>query len=141
MIRLGDQDYLTVAEAAEAFNVSTQNINQILARHDLNSTTPSFEHLQALKDQGVIPLKAPSQRLLPRATIDELVRIINTDEAKAAYRQIIGEWREAKKARPSLPGQAGSSRTGPPYDRTQPLSWLGLLTRTRSQGFRQNPCA
>lgn len=97
MIRMGDDDYLTVAEAAEAFGVAATSIRSEISRHGLVVAKCSDHAIDSLRAAGVIPLKTTVVNLLPRATVDELVRIINTDEAKAAYRQIVGEWREAKK--------------------------------------------
>jgi hypothetical protein len=104
MIRMGDEDLLTVGEAAEAFGVEPATVRQLVLKHGLDRVDAIDAVVQELKKAGVIGLRTSTVNLLPRATIDELVRIINTDEAKAAYRQIVGEWREAKKAT----AQAGS---------------------------------
>jgi hypothetical protein len=68
--------------------------------HGLNSVNATDEHLKSMKDLGVVPLRTPTVNLLPRETIEALVKVINTEEAWAAYRQL---WKIARGEETSRP--------------------------------------
>lgn len=85
--------HLTTQDVADMLGVTRANIQQIAARHGLMFVTPSDEHIQQMKDLGVIPLRAPTVNLLPRETIDSLVKIVSTPEATSAWRRVLAEAR------------------------------------------------
>jgi len=98
IINLGDGESLTVADTAELLGSSTASVRKDIERHGLVVTKCHDQNLQELKRLGLTPFKTTVVNLLPKATIQALVKIVNTPEAWAAYRQL---WITAEQ--PSIP--------------------------------------
>jgi hypothetical protein len=88
VVQMGDHDLITIDEAADAFETSTQNIRTILMRNGLVITKCDVHVLRTLRSLKVIPNGATRAGLLGPAQVEILVRTINTDAAKAAYHTI-----------------------------------------------------
>ena len=92
ILRLGDEDCMTVADTAELLNVTTGGLRGMIRDHSLIVCNTHDVQLAELKQRGVIPLNSARANLLPKGTIQALVKIVNTPEAWAAYNQL---WQDA----------------------------------------------
>lgn len=88
LLRLGADEGMTVAQAAELFGVDVSNIRHVVRNHGLLVVNITHDQQKALKEQGVIPLKTTVANWLPRETLRQLVRHIGTPQADAAYSQL-----------------------------------------------------
>lgn len=88
VLRLGDDESMTVADVAEMLNVATSNIREHIRVHSLVVRKTDDQELVTLRKLGVVSIKTTTANLLPKATIQALVKIVNTPEAWAAYNQL-----------------------------------------------------
>lgn len=87
---------MLVADVADTLSVGTRNIQQLVTQHGLVRREASHQNLADLRAAGVIPFKTSVVNLLPRETVEALVKIVNTPQAWAAYRQLWKEYRELR---------------------------------------------
>lgn len=118
VIRLGEDECMTVADAAELLDVSPAGVRSMIRDHGMSVRRPHEHQLKEMRQAGVIPLKSPTANLLPKQTIQALVKIVNTDAAWAAYNQL---WTIAEKGR------------------SEDLSTIEALQK-RLQDLEQNTC-
>lgn len=88
-VAMGDDQYFTIKDTAEMFGVTQQNIKQVVKRQGLMVATMSCEQVAALRRLKVVPIKTTKANLLPLATIDRLVQIINTPESRAMWDEAV----------------------------------------------------
>ena len=110
LLKMGEEEGLTVAQAASLFGVTDAAIKNHVKNHRLNFDTFSVEQLKYLKLQGVLPLNTPTANFLPRETLRQLVRHIGTPAADAIYRHL---WQMADEPAEYLKTQADVHDTDP----------------------------
>ncbi len=94
LVTVGPNDGLIVGQAATLFNISESAIHKHLKKHDIVHKKIVTGKLQLLKNSGVVNSKAIHAIFIPRYGLRELLRVIDTDEAKAAYHQLCDDAEE-----------------------------------------------
>ncbi len=84
---------MTIANLAELLGVTRQATLDMVRRHNLGTFETDKQDLSLLRDQGVIPLRGTIPRLLTEESVQEIVKLVNTEEARAIYAQL---WEQAK---------------------------------------------
>lgn len=92
-LSMGTDELFLQKDAAVLLGVDVSNIKHIIARNNLVSVTPSHEQKEYLAKTNVISKKDHQSKLLPRDTMDALVKIVNTTEAWAIWSQILNATR------------------------------------------------
>ena len=87
-------DGMLKPDVAELLGVSQPNLAQISKRHGLHFVTLSYETKTTLRNDNVIKAKGRAPSFIPQDVIDALVKIVNTDEAWAAYNQLLAAVRD-----------------------------------------------
>lgn len=85
IVSMNGDEYLTVAETAEMLDCTVRAVNQTLDRNNLVRNNCSQHQLTELKQAGVLPMKTPQAMLLPKETVKQLVKLINSPGAWEAY--------------------------------------------------------
>lgn len=98
ILRMNDNENMTVSAVAEMLGVTPQAIRMEVMRASLVVTKCNDQILDSLKQLGVLAFKTTVANLLPKATIQALVKIINTPQAWAAYRQL---WTDLQEPTPT----------------------------------------
>jgi hypothetical protein len=88
MLTIGDQEGMLLPELARVLGVAQQTLRSHCERHSLNINAVSVDARRQLKKEGIIHLNSARVNFLPRETIQELVRLVGTPEAKAVYNQL-----------------------------------------------------
>ena len=88
LLKLGEEEGLTTKQAAELLGVAPDSITQELNRHSLNRLTVSGSVLQDMKRLQIVGSRTKEANFLPRDTIRQLVKILNTPEAQQVYDQL-----------------------------------------------------
>lgn len=88
VLRMGNDESMTVADVAELIGVTAAGLRGMIRDHSLIVCIAHDDQMEQLKQLGVVPLKSARANLLPKATIQALVKIVNTPEAWAAYNQL-----------------------------------------------------
>jgi len=89
-------DFFTTSDAAILLGVEGGTIRKLCHSHKLSFVTMSNESKQYLIDRKIITHMGRTMKLVPRATLDELVKIINTPETKAIWTQVLKALRDPK---------------------------------------------
>jgi hypothetical protein len=79
---------MTVSDVSEMLGVTTEVIRKDIQRYGLVVTKCHAQTLDSLKKAGLVPFKTTVANLLPKATIQALVKYVDTDNAWAAYKQL-----------------------------------------------------
>jgi hypothetical protein len=85
IIGMGGDEYLTVSEAAELLDCGVTTIKNAITRHDLARHNCVEHQLVTLKQVGILPKKTTQAMLLPKDTVKQLVKLINSPGAWEAY--------------------------------------------------------
>jgi hypothetical protein len=85
IIGMNGDEYLTVSEAAELLDCSVSAIQKTITRHNLAADTCLEHQLVTLKQVGILPKKTTQAMLLPKDTVKQLVKLINSPGAWEAY--------------------------------------------------------
>jgi hypothetical protein len=93
-LSMGTDEMFLQKDAAVLLGVSAANIKQIVARNELLCVTMSYEQKEYLTKTNVISKKDHQSKLLPRDTMDALVKIVNTTEAWVIWAQIMNAARD-----------------------------------------------
>jgi len=88
LIRMGEEDGLTVQQTADLFEVTQSAVLKHLKRHSLTAGQIVPQSLQELKKAKVIPLRTKTALWLPRETVRQLSTLIGTDVAKEITKQL-----------------------------------------------------
>lgn len=90
IINMGDDQYMTVKDAATLLGVTQSTVKKHLARHGLRSGLAVPTIVQTLKKTNVISVKMSNDRvnLLPRDTVKALVKLVKTPQAWEAYYEL-----------------------------------------------------
>jgi hypothetical protein len=100
LLKIGSEEGLTTRQAAELFNVSESTILKHIDRHNITTVRIFQRNLQLLKNSGIVRNRAISALFIPRDGLRELMRVIGTDEAKAAYRLLFDDAEELMVIKP-----------------------------------------
>lgn len=100
LLKLGSEDGLITRQAAELFGVSESTILKHIDRHNITTSMIARSNLQLLKNNGIVRNRAISAVFIPRDGLRELMRVVNTDEAKAAYRELFDDAEELMRIKP-----------------------------------------
>lgn len=88
-LSMGTEELFLQKDAAVLLGVSVANVSQIATRNKLLILTMSEEQKEYLTKTNVIGKKDQRSKLVPRDTMDALVKIVNTTEAWAIWAQIL----------------------------------------------------
>lgn len=102
LVTVGANEGLVVGQAAELFNVTESTIYKHLQKHEIAHKKIVTGRLQLLKNSGIVNSKAIHAIFIPRYGLRELLRVIDTDEAKAAYHQLFDDSEELMKSKPEI---------------------------------------
>ncbi len=100
LVTIGPEEGLTTGQAAELFQITESTVRKHLDRHAICSGLLVLSMLQLLKTNGVIHSKASQAIFIPRQGLRDLMRVVDTDEAKAAYHQLFDDAEEYFKIKP-----------------------------------------
>ncbi|HYX36845.1 MAG TPA: hypothetical protein VE954_27370 [Oligoflexus sp.] len=103
ILMLDNTEGLTVQQAADLFDTSTQNIHKHISKYAICSQ-PLVENIcRTLKSKGIIPFKTPKHVLfIPKTGLKDLTWHIGTDAAKAAYYQLWDDAEELAALKPRI---------------------------------------
>ncbi|WP_141735919.1 hypothetical protein [Oligoflexus tunisiensis] len=88
VIRSGKTEGLTVGQVADMVNISERNVWKHIYRHAI-TTAPLGQHsLRGLKDAGVVLIHAKRAAFVPKSSVQQLLKLINTPESWAIYYQL-----------------------------------------------------
>lgn len=90
IINMGDDQYVTVKDAAALLGVTQSAVKKHLTRHGLTGGLVVPQSLQYLKNNKVIGLRARADQtlLLSRDTVKALVKLVKTPQAWEAYHEL-----------------------------------------------------
>lgn len=83
------EDFFTTGDAAKLLGVSSRNIRQLCSDHNLRLGTMTSDHQEFLAERKVIKAADYSTKLVPRETMDALVKIVNTPQAWSIWAQLL----------------------------------------------------
>lgn len=107
----GDKGGMPYADVAEMLGIKLTTISAHIRRHNLAVSTISRKQTLTLREQGLLTKQQNHVNLVPRETIDKLVKHVNTREAWERYEELLTLARDAGenlKARVDVKGQAGA---------------------------------
>lgn len=88
-LAMGTDELFLQKDAAILLNVTPSTISESIKTHKLLSFGLTEEQKEFLTTRNIISKKDRHSRLLPRDTMDALVKIVNTKEAWAIWAQIL----------------------------------------------------
>ncbi|MDQ3234959.1 MAG: hypothetical protein M3Q07_24390 [Pseudobdellovibrionaceae bacterium] len=91
LLTIGPEEGMTTGQAATLFNVTESAILKHLDKYAITYGTLFRNMLQVLKDNEVISKHASRAIFIPRRGLRDLMWLIGTEEARAAYRQIFDD--------------------------------------------------
>ncbi len=105
LVRMEGDEFVTVSQAATMFGVTYRNIHKHLKNHNLTGRKIVDQSINDFKDQGLVDKRAREVVLLGKDTVRQLVRVINTQQAKEVYNLL---WEVAERADHFYQKQAAS---------------------------------
>jgi len=97
LVQINNEDSMTVAQCAEIYGVARTTIRDHISEHKLVSSVIPTKLIKELRSQGVIPMIGRPGNWLPKQTVQDLAKVINTQEAWDVINQLWKEY-ETKKA-------------------------------------------
>ncbi len=94
VIRSGDLEGLTVSQIAEMTNIGERAVWKHIYRYAITTVPLGQQSLRSLKDAGVLLLHARRAIFVPKASVQQLLKIISTRESWAIYYQL---WNNSEK--------------------------------------------
>jgi predicted transcriptional regulator len=79
---MGGEESMTVADVAELLAVPAGHVRKYISEHGLSVTKSSGVELQEMKRLGLVPINTPTANLLPKSTIQALVKIVKASFTK-----------------------------------------------------------
>jgi hypothetical protein len=94
VIRSGDLEGLTVSQIAEMTNIGERAVWKHIYRYAITTVPLGQQSLRSLKDAGILLLHARRAILVPKASVQQLLKLISTRESWAIYYQL---WNNSEK--------------------------------------------
>lgn len=88
-LSMGTEELFLQKDAAVLLNVTVSTISECIKTHSLDSFGMAEDVRNYLVKTNIIDKRDGQSKLLPRATVDALVKIVNTTEAWAIWAQIL----------------------------------------------------
>jgi hypothetical protein len=85
---MGEEEGLLSTQVCDVLGITPQNFNQVVKRNNLMLSTLSLKPRSELVKNGLISKSDYSSRFVPKASVQALVKIVNTPEAWAVYNQL-----------------------------------------------------
>jgi hypothetical protein len=94
VIRSGDLEGLTVSQIAEMTNIGERAVWKHIYRYAITTVPLGQQSLRSLKDAGILLLHARRAIFVPKASVQQLLKLISTRESWAIYYQL---WNNSEK--------------------------------------------
>ncbi len=88
LVTLNGQEGMLLSEVARVLGVSRSTIQQTVRNRGLLMISPTNQQIRDLRHNNVVSMKARSSNFLPRATVEAIVKIVDTPEAWTINKQL-----------------------------------------------------
>lgn len=89
-------DFFTTGDAAKLLGITDGGLRKIISQNELLIECPTRDQKQFLTERSVIKIKDNRTKLVPRETMDALVKIVNTPQAWIIWGQLLDAIRNPK---------------------------------------------